>query len=132
MDSSAKRSLALFVYLCMSACTTLTSVPDWRTPVSPDAPSKSQSLKPGDQIRVTMTSSKRIKMRLTAVETDTLVGVTPKSSDVTHIPFDQVVNVERRKHSGLKTGLLVLGVLGVVVLMEYASATASVVSPGPP
>jgi len=67
-------------------------------------------------------------LHLTAVESDALVGLPSNNPNATRVALDQVVHVERRKFSGLKTGLFVVGVLVVIGLVGYAIAITSIAS----
>jgi hypothetical protein len=117
----ARRVLVLWLCGCLSACSTMREVPQWRPSGAASAPAPGDGLRAGDDVRITLVSSEAIGLRLTAVESDALVGVPNDSSAPRRIALDQIAGVERKETDAVKTAGLVTGVVLLTVVV-YALA----------
>ncbi len=118
--------LVLLLVIGNAACTTLEAI---------DVPADElqQQLRagtlvvPGDRVRLVTADSAEHEFRITEIdlEDDTLIG------EEASVPIDDVVALQIRKASPVRTGLLAGGVtIGVAALIAIAIAPAAILSGG--
>ena len=115
MVTSFRFLVVMACSVALGACSTLSEVPDWQT-----------SLRAGDRVSVaTRMYDSKVEMKLSEVSPDGLRGWNRKRTALTIIPADQIVEVQRRQTSAMKTTFLVVGIVGVTYALLYAVAIAS-------
>ena len=126
MPRIATKILSALLCVCLTACTSLRTVPDWRASASPK--DHAGSLRIGDELALTTASAGQVFMLVSAIEPGVLVGRADRA-DLTRVPFDQITNIERREFDVLKTTLLI--VLIAVAGLAAAAKNAAFFPPPP-
>jgi hypothetical protein len=120
----------LVVALCASAlvaCTSLRTVIDTSAP--PTSPDTSQSpLAAGDVVTVSKTSGSRSRLRISTVTSGFIDGADVDSDQGEHIELADIVKIERREFSGIKTVFLVVAIYAVLYAIAVAAGTAALAS----
>jgi hypothetical protein len=105
----------------MVACSTVRPVPAWRGQSTGAAGS---GLRVGDEVTLSTRSTGQIQMVIGTVEVNAVVGVAIGHDSATpaRVLFEDILAVERREVDGLKTTLLVVGLLLLVVMVALKNA----------
>lgn len=78
------------------------------------------TVKPGDDIRVTLKDGRTLTLVVAAVETDAIVA-----REGTRVAFSEIQTLERRQFSGPRTaGLAVGGILAALLALAFAMVAA--------
>lgn len=125
MDSGFRSLIVLTLCVSLAACTTWREVPRWQPTVESSRPTISPDLEPGDRITVTTTDGQKAEVVFVALTAEALEGTVGKDRQSVQIPRAQIVLVERREFSALKTTGLVASVLLVTLLALLAIALSS-------
>jgi hypothetical protein len=112
-------ALMLCVALATPSCTTLRDVPVHEA----SAQGISQQVQRGDVVRVTLRSGGQKEFKVTSVGTDALLGKNVS------VPYEDIQTLQKRKFSGGKSGLVVLGVVATVALIGLAGMWAAATTP---
>ncbi len=135
MSRNATKLLSALLCINLTACTSMRVVPDWQRSVAHNTannPNRS-GLNVGDELLVTAAHGRQVSMKLTAIESQMLVGRGTAKPDNVRLPFDQISQVERTEFDGLKTtGLVVLIVLIVNAGLAAALKNNVAFFPPPP
>jgi hypothetical protein len=118
------KTLVLTVCVTLMACTTLRPVAGWQSEQVGATAGNHHGLKPGDHITVTTTDNVTAEMEYVSLTADTLEGTVGKEKAVVQIPRDQVLDIERKEISALKTAgvaLTVLWLVGSAVTLSYGA-----------
>jgi len=102
----------------MTGCTSMHRAPVVVAELQPS----SWRVSPGDEVRVTMRDGRTAQFTVQTVEPAAIVA-----RDGTRYDLTDIVTVERRAFSGIKTTFLAVGILGGVLLFVVAAAIASLV-----
>jgi hypothetical protein len=102
-------------------CTTMRVV---QRPVAPgnidSAASGMASVRPGDEVRVTLRDGRQVRFEVLAVDSTGIVAL-----DRSRYATPDILRVERRSFSGAKTAILLAAGVATFVLVLYAVAVAS-------
>ena len=99
------------VLACLGGCTSFRTME-----TAADDPARvTQTLEPGDRVRITTTTGWKVELDVTAVGPDSLSGTQPgKDNESIDIPLAEIVELQVEKVDAVKTGAVVVG-SGVVV-----------------
>ena len=126
MATFHQRLVALFVATSMAACTTLQPLPE----NNPSGSSRAQRQAPSVVIGTTVTiNSKReppFELVVTALNPEFVAGT--QEGKPREVPLSDIESIEQRRFDVLRTALVVL-VLGVVALGQYAKGVSKLSSP---
>lgn len=78
------------------------------------------TVQPGDHVRIRLQSGTELRVVVAEVRPDALVTTTGQ-----RVPYDAMTRLEKRQVSAVRTGVLVLGALGLLVMVLTAAAYAS-------
>ena len=109
---------ALIAAVASNGCTSMR-----RAPVVAAAPQPlSWRVSPGDEVRVSMRNGQSAQFTVQTVESAAIIA-----RDGTRYNLTDIVSVERRSLSGVKTTLLVVGIVCGALLLFVAAAQAALV-----
>jgi hypothetical protein len=103
MRNSVRGLCAALVCLAIVGCTTI-------QPLAVDSSALSRNLKPGDQVEVVTASGQHLQFRIDAVDGEGLHGAGQ------HLAYTDIQSISRKKISGQRTALAVLGVVAAGAL----------------
>jgi hypothetical protein len=113
MPAQFKLAVTIALVLVLGGCTSLKPVENWQT------------LHEGDKVRLTTTDGMKESLKLTAVTPTGLEGKVRFLNRQASIPSDEIVKVEGRHISGVKTTFLVGGTGVLVYAITFAVAMAA-------
>jgi hypothetical protein len=102
--------------LTMNGCTSM-----HRTPVNVAPQPPSPHLRSGDEVHVTMRDGRRARFRVLTADAASIIA-----RDGSKYDRADILTIEQRQFSGVKTTLLVVGIVGVVLGAMVAAAAATV------
>jgi len=114
-------SLTIIVFI-LSGCTTLRPV-ELSQPVIQERITAGDLIKTGDRVQITTIDGKVHALKVISINDGTIKG---KNIE---IAVNDIMQVEKRKISTVKTVFLVVGVLGVVALVQLGAAVGSIMGP---
>jgi hypothetical protein len=91
-----------------------------RVPLAATAGQPSPSIRSGDTVQITTRDGHRVQFTVGTADTTTITA-----QDGTKYELADILTVERRGFSGLKTTFLVVGVWGVAAIISYGAASAA-------
>ncbi len=120
MFKLCQKILGLILCVCITACTSLRTVPV--TPEGSGA-TASHKLNVGDEIVVASRSGGSQKMVINAIEANALLGRVDGVQQPVRIAFNDIAQVERREIDALKSAVLVLLIVvgGSAALLKKAA-----------
>jgi hypothetical protein len=127
MRRSMQQLACLVLCLNLLACTTLQSLP---LNVSPPtaATLDDAGVKPGDKLVLGTASQASRALKVTALQTDALVGIDEASQSPVRVPYADIVALQRQQLDGWRTGLVVLGVVLLLGAVVQALAVSKLIN----
>ena len=110
-----KVALLTLLSFSIAACYNMRVVAEGRDAAQLATTRKADGLRAGDRLLITTNNGERVKLRVTALEPDAILGTIDGQAQPARIPHEQIARIERKELSRKKT-YSILGVLGGLVV----------------